>query len=464
MPVSGRNFVILQAENKTLNMTEFEVTGITYHIGRGLPRDDAKAAAKQFIMNLKAGTPLVLAAEPNNAFDENAIAVYYNYTQHIGYIKSSCCLDIKPMLDEEGQCNALVSGNDGNITLFIIIPDAQEPPITTRARKRVLPQNPLAEVLCIEFTEQEKALQVVAPRLSKMQPTIDNIPTLIDMTKCYLPLASLSICYEDYYWRDHILKNLRSACKLNLQPELKQKLTEIKNELASIEGDMTRSVDQPRYKLMEQQLKQLRTIAESNEGVIAKFEKHIATSGHTVNEELTKLKDWFKSMPRLKLRDYQDHEKLAECLGYQRVSRKELYEVYAAIIILEKYTCESNNNSCDYKDIHEYTGRVKGMLAADWTPESYDALWDAILEMPAVKSIAKKVGKQQNTTFNRNLIANILHTMINMHVFAPSVNNQNMCEALEGTKDHSVRSALGTSLKDKLLKADIERLIAEKKQ
>jgi hypothetical protein len=104
------------------------------------------------------------------------------------------------------------------------------------------------------------------------------------------------------------------------------------------------------------------------------------------------------------------------------------------------------------------------MLAADWTPESYDALWDAILEMPAVKSIAKKVGKQQNTTFNRNLIANILHTMINTHVFAPSVNNQNMCEALEGTKDHSVRSALGTSLKDKLLKADIERLIAEKKQ
>ena len=89
-------------------MTEFEVTGITYQIGRGLPREEAKVVANKFIMSLKTGTPLILAAEPNNAYDENAIAVYHNYTHHIGYVKSSCCLDIKPMLDDDGQCNAVV--------------------------------------------------------------------------------------------------------------------------------------------------------------------------------------------------------------------------------------------------------------------------------------------------------------------------------------------------------------------
>lgn len=445
-------------------MTEFEVTGITYNIGRGLPREEAKAAARKFIKSLKAGTPLVLAAEPNNAFDENAIAVYYNYAQHIGYIKSSCCLDIKPMLDEEGQCNALVSGNDDNITLYITIPNAQEPPITTRARKRVLPENPLPEVLCMNYTEQEKALQVIAPRLSKIEPTIENINTFIAMAQNYLPLASLSLCYEDYYWRYHILKNLRSACKLNLPQEQKQILVELKNRLHDIEGDMTRVADHPRFKLMEKQLEQLRRIANSNEGVIAKFEKHITTSGRTVKEEVNKLKDWFKSMPRLKLRDYQNHESLAECLGYQRVSRKELYEVYAAIIILEMITLEVDDSSNIFNDIREYTGRVKSMLAADWTTDRYEALWDAILEMPAIKTMAKKVGKQQNTTFNRNLIANILHTMMDKHVFGPSANNQTMCETLEGSKDHSVRSALGTAIKDRVLKAEIEKLIEGKKE
>lgn len=214
---------------------------------------------------------------------------------------------------------------------------------------------------------------------------------------------------------------------------------------------------------MEQQLEQLRPIANSNEGVIAKFEKHITTSGHSVNEELTKLKEWFKSMPRLKLRDYQNHEKLAECLAYQRVSRKELYEVYAAIILLDTYT-RAYNNTEDYSDIYEYTNRVKDMLAADWTADRYNALWNAILEMPAVRDMAKKVGKQQNTTFNRNLIANIMHTMMDKHVFGPLANNQSMCEALEGSKDHSVRSTLGTAIKDRVLKTDIERLIEEKKE
>ena len=444
-------------------MTEFEVTGITYNIGRGLPREEAKAAANNFIKSLNAGTPLILVAEPNNAYDENAIAVYHNYTHHIGYIKSSCCLDIKPMLDDEGQCNAMVSGNDGDVTLYITIPDAQDPPVTTRSRKRVLPENPLPEVLCMDYSEQEKALQGVAPRLSKMKPSIENIPTLITMTQSYLPLASLSLCYEDYYWRDHILKNLRSACRLNLPQEQKQIIVELKDRLHDIEGDMTRVVDHPRFKLMEQQLEQLRQIANSKEGVITKFKKHISTSGHTVNEEITKLKEWFKSMPRLMLRDYQNHENLAECLGYQRVSRKELYEVYTAIIILETYTRENDNSFNELNDILEYIDRVKSMLASDWTPERYAALWHAILEMPAVKPLAKKVGKQQNTTFNRNLIANILHTMMDKHVFSASANNQTMCEALEGSKDHSVRSALGTAIKDRILKSDIEKLIEEKK-
>ena len=316
----------------------------------------------------------------------------------------------------------------------------------------------------MNYTEQEKALQVIAPRLSKIEPTIENINTFIAMAQNYLPLASLSLCYEDYYWRYHILKNLRSACKLNLPQEQKQILVELKNRLHDIEGDMTRVADHPRFKLMEKQLEQLRRIANSNEGVIAKFEKHITTSGRTVKEEVNKLKDWFKSMPRLKLRDYQNHESLAECLGYQRVSRKELYEVYAAIIILEMITLEVDDSSNIFNDIREYTGRVKSMLAADWTTDRYEALWDAILEMPAIKTMAKKVGKQQNTTFNRNLIANILHTMMDKHVFGPSANNQTMCETLEGSKDHSVRSALGTAIKDRVLKAEIEKLIEGKKE
>ena len=37
-----------------------------------------------------------------------------------------------------------------------------------------------------------------------------------------------------------------------------------------------------------------------------------------------------------------------------------------------------------------------------------------------------------------------------------------MAEALEGTKDHSVRAQIATTIEDRAMKAAIERLIAEK--
>ena len=443
-------------------MAEFEVTGITYQIGRGLPREEATTAANRFIKeNLKPGTPLLLVAEPTNTHDENAIAVYLDYTRQIGYVKGSCCLEVKPLLDEDGQCGAVVTGDDDWITLFIEIPDVpQAAPTVTKPR--VLPVNPLEEVLRMNFTDEERALQAVAPRLSKLVPTEQNADTLLAMTERYLPLSHLSICYEDNLWRDHILKNLRKATRLNLAPELENALEQQRDKLADIEGDQTRTSDRPKLKLMEAQLEKLTAMAETEDGLIANFEYHIVTSGHSVKEELDKLEGWFRGMPKLKLRDYHNHDKLSEELSYLRVSRKELYEVYASIILLKKYAHVDGSTNQDFSDIKEYVGRVKNLLSADWSEEAYKELWNDVLALPSVKAIAKKIGKQKNTTFNRNLIANILHTMMDKGVFGVKTTNQAMAEALEGTKDHSVRDAVGKSPEDKAMKSAIENLIAKR--
>ena len=165
-------------------------------------------------------------------------------------------------------------------------------------------------------------------------------------------------------------------------------------------------------------------------------------------------------MPRLKLRDYHNHDKLAEGLSYQRVSRKELYEVYAAIIILEKYTCVELEDQ-DFTDIKAYVMKVKNFLSANWTEQRYAELWDKVLSMPAVKNVVLNKGKQKNTTFNRKLVANILHLMVQKNMFAPTATNQAMAEALEGTKDHSVRADISTTIEDRAMKSAIERLIIE---
>ena len=451
----------------TLNkkeMTEYEVTGITHRIGRGLPREDAKTAAHEFITALKPGTPLILMAEPSNTHDENAIAVYLDYTKHIGYIKSSRCLELKALLDENGQCDAVVSGNDGWITMFITIPDAPESLATSIKRECVLPPNPLEKELRMDFTDEEKALQVIAPRIIKMKVTEENIVTFLTLVEHYLPFATYSICYDDCVWRAQILGILRSACRLDVNAETKRRLEDLRDQLHEIEGDMTDRLCRRKLRLMEQQLQQLQGLAEAEDGLFVNFECHIANSGRRLKEELNKLDSWFRLMPHLNLRDYKIHEKLVEGLGYQRVSRKELYEVYASLLILSRYAREADAIETDFSEIKEYVGRVKDLLSADCQEKTYDELWDAILALPAVKAIAKKTGKQQNTTFNRNLIAHILHLMMNKGVFGTKTTNQAMAEALEGNKDHSVRDAVSKSMEDRVMKSAIDNLIEEKRQ
>lgn len=447
-------------------MAEFSVTALTYFIGEGLSREESKAAVKDFFKGLKVGTQLILQAEPTNIHDENAVAVYMmmdGEMKQIGYVKGTRCLEVKTLLNEDDQCDAIVLGNDGKKTMFIDIPNAPETVITINKKERVLPRIPLEEVLKMDFTKEEKTLQVVAPRLLKIKPTAENIPTLIELATCYLPLSAQSICFIDGVWRDHILTILKAACKLEVAPELKQQLEDLRGRLEGIEADQTRTSDHPKLKVMESQLEKLKVMSEAEDGLFVNFEIHIATSGRSVKEELSQLKNWFLSLPHLYLRDYNNHDRLSERLFYQHVSRKELYEVYAAMLLIERYAQIEEETATDFTDIKNYVGKVGDLLAADWTEKMYDALWDSVLALPAVKAIAKKVGKQKDTSFNRNLIAHILHTMMKKGVFGPSVTNQAMAEALEGNKDHSVRASIGESMKDKVMKTSIEKLIAEKK-
>ena len=75
--------------------------------------------------------------------------------------------------------------------------------------------------------------------------------------------------------------------------------------------------------------------------------------------------------------------------------------------------------------------------------DKYGELWEQILELPAVADKIHDKGKQQNTTFNRNLVGNILHLMAEKKVLAITANATKMAEVLEGDANASERAKLG---------------------
>ena len=108
--------------------------------------------------------------------------------------------------------------------------------------------------------------------------------------------------------------------------------------------------------------------------------------------------------------------------------------------------------------IIDYVMRLHPLHVREEWREKYQALWEEILELPAVSATIYNKGKQQGTTFNRNLVANILHLMAEKKVLALTANATKMAEMLEGDTNASVRAQLGV-MPPKEIKESIEVLI-----
>lgn len=104
---------------------------------------------------------------------------------------------------------------------------------------------------------------------------------------------------------------------------------------------------------------------------------------------LTKLADWFADMPYANLNNYEDHDALARRFSYMGISRKELYEVYSALLLLEDndvvMTSEDlveQTSGCFYNDqaaAREFLERIRGMKNREITKLVNDLVDDRVI-------------------------------------------------------------------------------------
>lgn len=324
------------SSGKLTEPAQYEVTGVRYQMGDDLTFDEQTRKAVDFIKQLQDGTPVILQAEPDNPKDSEAIAVYMGYTRKVGYIVRESCRKIKPLLDSSHQCRALVCGNDGHVTFFIEIPNAVEVNTLSNEDVRVLPQSPLPQDVFLHFSEKERSLQVVAAQLEKIAVNADTVAELLMMAKSFLPLSKLSLCNEDDCLRCLVMKKLQTAYKLEISQEQKNDIKELMNELNETIRDLHRSHANWQQAMFETQLEMLKKQAEHQDGLFEQFERYVQNSKMNLQEIRASLIQWFSEMSCVALRDYKNHRTLAIKLNYLRVSRRELYDVYAVLLLLER--------------------------------------------------------------------------------------------------------------------------------
>lgn len=112
--------------------------------------------------------------------------------------------------------------------------------------------------------------------------------------------------------------------------------------------------------------------------------------------------------------------------------------------VVEEVQAENatRNPQLDKDSILEYVMRLHPSQVREEWKDKYLALWESILELPEVKKVIHDKGKQQGTTFNRNLVGNILHLLAEKKVLKTD-NATELTIQLEGKAEHSIRAKLG---------------------
>ena len=102
------------------------------------------------------------------------------------------------------------------------------------------------------------------------------------------------------------------------------------------------------------------------------------------------------------------------------------------------------------ENILEYVMRLHPVYVRQEWQDKYGELWEQILELPAVAEKIYDKGRQQNTTFNRNLVGNILHLLADKKVLTTN-NATKLAIGLEKDENASVRAKLGEMPEKKIM-------------
>ena len=110
----------------------------------------------------------------------------------------------------------------------------------------------------------------------------------------------------------------------------------------------------------------------------------------------------------------------------------------------------SNNSAKDVEqsrqDIRMYVDKVRSLVS---DKEAWPRIWNEVIVDDRLCDIILAVGKQKEATFNRSLVANIIHLLgADLKMFK-NYNASKLADILEGNVNHSVRASLGMNPSDK---------------
>ena len=321
----------------------FEITAIRYQMP-GKNFEEKTQNAQKFVAQLPIPSMVYLKREPDNVYSSNAIAVYYQNYNKIGYISENYTKEIQRVFPQEQSSTTIVKakviGKVGYITLTADVDIPKECLLPPEPYKRKIDPSPFD--ISMPFMEEENKIELVTSLLLPRDFKDEDAEELIRLSEHYCAQISLTLCDVDCKNTSRILNKLKDFTNNHsaISSSTKKKLENLCHKIQNLVANIHREED--RNKIYETHLVRMKKFfSNEKDGFFKRYDDNYLkvplglAKTEVIESEINRLTAWLDKVPRGIFHSHNLKKKdIIPQMRYLHLSRREMYDIMGTELVV----------------------------------------------------------------------------------------------------------------------------------
>lgn len=341
----------------------FEITAIRYQMP-GKNFEEKTQNAQKFVAQLPIPSMVYLKREPDNVYSSNAIAVYYQNYNKIGYISENYTKEIQRVFPQEQSSTTIVKakviGKVGYITLTADVDIPKECLLPPEPYKRKNDPSPFD--ISMPFMEEENKIELVTSLLLPRDFKDEDAEELIRLSEHYCAQIPLTLCDVDCKNTSRILNKLKDFTNNHsaISSSTKKKLENLCHKIQNLVANIHREED--RNKIYETHLVRMKKFfSNEKDGFFKRYDDNYLkvplglAKTEVIESEINRLTAWLDKVPRGIFHSHNLKKKdIVPQMRYLHLSRREMYDIMGTELVVLRLKEQLYQNEL-IKNLESYT-------------------------------------------------------------------------------------------------------------
>lgn len=341
----------------------FEITAIRYQMP-GKNFEEKTQNAQKFVTQLPIPSMVYLKREPDNVYSSNAIAVYYQNYNKIGYISENYTKEIQRVFPQEQSSTTIIKakviGKVGYITLTADVDIPKECLLPPEPYKRKIDPSPFD--ISMPFMEEENKIELVTSLLLPRDFKDEDAEELIRLSEHYCAQIPLTLCDVDCKNTSRILNKLKDFTNNHsaISSSTKKKLENLCHKIQNLVANIHREED--RNKIYETHLVRMKKFfSNEKDGFFKRYDDNYLkvplglAKTEVIESEINRLTAWLDKVPRGIFHSHNLKKKdIVPQMRYLHLSRREMYDIMGTELVVLRLKEQLYQNEL-IKNLESYT-------------------------------------------------------------------------------------------------------------